>query len=339
MKRMSLIVIGAASLAASAWALQGGAQVTEASVPIAHENSLVAAAGRVEGASETVEIGAEISGRIVDMLVDEGADVQAGQALARLDSLDYRARVRSAEARVAVAEAERDRLVNGARPEDRREAEAQRAHAQAAVDQADIEVTRRQGLLREGVISQEDYERAVRDAKLARARLNETSERSLSVSAGARQDELARAQATVALAIAQLDEARAFFAKTEISAPQAGRIIRRHRRAGEMVSPERGQSLVFELADLSHLRVRADVDETDVSRIAVGQRVYVTADAFPGQQFAGHIVRIGESLGRKNIRTDEPAEKKDTTILETLIDLDAGVKLPLGLRVDVFIGK
>jgi len=340
MKRMSLIVIGAASLAVSAWAMQGRAQVAETNVPVAHEKPIVvAAAGRVEGASETVEIGADISGRIVDMLVDEGADVQPGQVLARLDSLDYRARVRSAEARVGVAVAERDRLVNGARPEDRRQAEAQRAHAQAAVDQADVEVTRRLGLMRDGVISQEEYERAVRDAKLARARLNEAAERSLSVSASARQDELARAQATVALAIAQLDEARALFAKTEIRAPQAGRIIRRHRRAGEMVSPERGQALVFELADLSHLRVRADVDETDVSRIATGQRVFVTADAFPGQQFAGRIVRVGESLGRKNIRTDEPAEKKDTTILETLIDLDAGVKLPLGLRVDVFIGK
>jgi HlyD family secretion protein len=302
-------------------------------------DTVVAAAGRVEGASETVEIGAEVSGRIVEMLVDEGADVAAGQVLARLDALDYRARVRSGEARVAVARAEFDRLVNGARPEDRREAEAQRAHAQAAADQADNEVSRRQGLLRDGVISQEEFERAVRDARLARARLNEAAERSQSVSASARQDDLARARASVALAEAQRDEAQAMLAKTEIRAPHDGRIIRRHRRAGELVSPERGQALVFELADLSHLRVRADVDETDVARIAVGQRVYVTADAFAGQRFAGSVTRVGESLGKKNIRTDEPTEKRDTKVLETLIDLDPGAKLPLGLRVDVFIGR
>jgi ABC exporter DevB family membrane fusion protein len=345
---MILVVIGVASLAATGTAVVVGRQPAEkpsvvgGREPGAAERAgdvRVAAAGRVEAASETVEISAEVSGRIVEMLVDEGADVRAGQVLARLDADDYRARVRSAEARVGVAEAERDRLINGARVEDRREAEAQRAHAQATLDQAETEVTRRQGLLRDGVISQEEFERAVRDARLARARLAEATERSQSVSAGARQDDLARALASVALAAAQLDEARALLAKTEIRAPQAGRIIRRHRRAGELVSPERGQALVFEVADLSHLRVRADVDETDVARIAVGQPVFVTAGAFGDKRFTGRVVRIGQSLGSKNVRSDEPTEKKDTKVLETLIDLDPDVKLPLGLRVDVFIGK
>jgi HlyD family secretion protein len=346
MKRMIIVVVGVASVAVTATAVVGGLQpaagrevsgttLTVGGQPA--ESATVAAAGRVEAASETVEIGAEVSGRLADVLVDEGADVQPGQVLARLDAADYRARVRSAEARVAVSDAELARLINGARAEDRREAEAQRAHAQAALDQAETEVTRRQGLLRDGVISQEEFERALRDAKLARARLTEATERSQSVSASARQDELARARASVALAAAQLDEARAMLAKTELRAPQSGRIIRRHRRAGELVSPERGQALVFELADLSQLRVRADVDETDVARVSVGQRVYVSADAFGDRRFAGRVVRIGEALGKKNIRTDEPAEKKDAKVLETLIDLDAGVKLPLGLRVDVFI--
>jgi HlyD family secretion protein len=358
MKRMILVGVGVASIAVTSLALGIGTQNAETSEDaskagrssaIAGAGStngvtgtagvIVAAAGRVEAAGETVELSAEVTGRLVDVLVDEGADVQAGKVLARLDSADYRARVRSAEARVAVTEAELARLVNGARAEDRREAEAQRAHAQAAVDQADADVARRQPLLRDGVISQEEFERAARDARLARARLAETTERSQSVSASARPDELARARANVALASAQLDEARAMLAKTELRAPQNGRIIRRHRRAGEMVSPERGQALVFELADMSQLRVRADVDETDVARVSVGQGVYVMADAFGDRRFAGRIVRVGQSLGKKNIRTDEPTEKADTKVLETLIDLDPGVKLPLGLRVDVFIQK
>jgi hypothetical protein len=53
----------------------------------------------------------------------------------------------------------------------------------------------------------------------------------------------------------------------------------------------------------------------------------------------GRVIRIGGMLGRKNVRTDEPSERVDTKILETLVELDAGTSLPIGLRVDAFIGS
>jgi HlyD family secretion protein len=96
---------------------------------------------------------------------------------------------------------------------------------------------------------------------------------------------------------------------------------------------------VFTVADTRRLRVRADVDETDVARIAVGQPAWVTADAYGSRRFEGTVVRVGSVLGRKNIRTDEPAEKQDTKVLETLIELAPDARLPVGLRVDVFIGE
>ncbi len=83
--------------------------------------------------------------------------------------------------------------------------------------------------------------------------------------------------------------------------------------------------------------MRVEVDETEVGRVSVGQKAYVTADAFPGQKFWGQVIRAGEQLGRKNIRTDEPAERVDTKVLEALIELYPGVQLPIGLRVDSFI--
>jgi hypothetical protein len=51
------------------------------------------------------------------------------------------------------------------------------------------------------------------------------------------------------------------------------------------------------------------------------------------------VVRIGEELGRKNVRTDEPTERVDMKILETLVELDNGVELPIGLRVNAYIVK
>jgi len=79
------------------------------------------------------------------------------------------------------------------------------------------------------------------------------------------------------------------------------------------------------------------MDETDIARVQVGQRAYVTADAFDGRKFWGRVTRIGGELGRKNVRTDEPTERVDTKILETLVQFDDGRELPAGLRVDSFI--
>jgi hypothetical protein len=94
---------------------------------------------------------------------------------------------------------------------------------------------------------------------------------------------------------------------------------------------------IFTIGDKRALRVRMDVDEADVSRLALGQSAYVTADAYGDQKFWGHIVRIGQELGRKNVRTDEPTERVDSKILETLVQLDNGFSLPVGLRVDAFV--
>jgi hypothetical protein len=94
---------------------------------------------------------------------------------------------------------------------------------------------------------------------------------------------------------------------------------------------------VLSIGDCSTLRVRVDVDESDVARLFLGQKASVTAEAYGDRKFTGHVVRIGQALGRKNIRTDEPTERVDKKILETLVELDPGQTLPIGLRVDAFL--
>ena len=124
--------------------------------------------------------------------------------------------------------------------------------------------------------------------------------------------------------------------KTYVRAPIDGVVIRRHRKVGESVSTQFDSPIVT-LADRSRVRVRVDVDETDVAKLGEGQLAYVTANAFGDRRFPGRIVRVGRMLGRKNVRTDEPAERVDTKVLETLVELTDGHELPLGLRVQAFI--
>ena len=76
-----------------------------------------------------------------------------------------------------------------------------------------------------------------------------------------------------------------------------------------------------------------DADKTDVNKLQIEQRAYVVADAYGDW---GRVVRI-EMLGKKIIRTDEPTERVDTKILETLVELGGDSMLPTRLRVDAMI--
>lgn len=304
--------------------------------PSEHRSAVVAGPGRVEAVSEEVRVSAQIGGRLQDVLVDENDRVRAGQVIAVIENVDYRARVASAEATLRLREADSRRVHNGARAQEREDAAATVREAQAVLDNAKADVARRGNLFNEAVISRAELDNAEEQARVAQARADSARERWSLLEAGSREEDIARADADVALARAALDEAKAVLGKTFLRAPIDGIVLRRHRRSGESVSTQ-FESPIVTLADRSRVRVRVDVDESDVSKLRVGQTGYVTADAFGDRRFSGHIVRVGRILGRKNVRTDEPTERVDTKILETLVELDDGAELPLGLRVQAFI--
>jgi HlyD family secretion protein len=313
---------------------QTAAVIGEAAAANAPE--MAAGPGLVEPRSEEIRVSAQIGGRLSAVLVDEGDRVTAGQVLAVVENADFAARVRSARAELAIEEAELRRVVNGARPQERREAAAAVAEADAVMQNAQADQQRRQHLFREGVGSRADADDGDRAARVAQARLDAARQRAALIEADAREEDRARAESDVSLARSRLEEAQALHEKTFVRAPIDGIVLRRQRRAGETVSTLFDSPIVT-VADDYVRRVRVDVDETDVAKVAVGQAAYVIADAFGDRRFPGRVIRIGQILGRKNVRTDEPTERVDTKVLETLVELEGGRELPLGLRVQAFI--
>lgn len=297
----------------------------------------IVAPGRVEPVSEEVAIGTEIDGRLTAVLVEEGQPVRRGQILATLANADFSARVQLAAAALAERRAELDRLRNGARPQERNESAAFAGEARAVLEQSRAERDRRRFLLDRGAISRSEFEVAERDFAVAQARLEATTQRANLISAPTREEEIRRAEAELAAAEARFAEARAQLARTVILSPLNGFVLRKRKRTGESVSTQMSSPILV-LGDTSRLRVRVDVDETDVARVAVGQKVTLRATAYGDKAFTGVVSSVGRILGRKNIRTDEPSERVDTKILETLIDLAPGTELPIGLRVDATIG-
>jgi HlyD family secretion protein len=299
---------------------------------------LIAGPGRVEPYSEDIKIGSELSGRLKSVNVEEGDTIRRGQVLAELENADYHAQVESSRANVVAKQAVLRKVINGARRQERDEAWSSVNEAKAVMENAQSELRRRKELFSAGVVSREELERYAREADVANSKYEAAVQQHALVDDHAREEDRSLAEADLQLAEAQLDEAQARFGKTFIRSSIEGTVLRKHHRAGESVSNSSTvPDPILTIGDRKTLRVRVDVDETDVSKVQVGQRAYVTADAFGKQKFWGHVVRVGQQLGPKNVRTDEPTEKVDTKILETLVELDPGSSLPDGLRVDAFI--
>ncbi len=331
-----LFTAGAAGVAAMIHARSAAQSAAEAAAtPVRGERSVISAAGRVEPVSEEVKIGSQVAG-VLREVVEEARHLRKGQVIATLENADYAARAAAGRATVAVRQAELDRIVNGAREQERREAAAAVEEARAVVANTRDEMHRRRSLFESGDISRSDWERTGREYQVAEARLRQASEHHAFLDAPARTDERARAEAALALARAQLAEAEALLEKTIVRAPFDGTVLKRYRNAGETVS-DKGDTPIVSFGDDSRLRVRVDVDETDVGRLRRGDRAWFTAEAFGAEKFRGKVVRVGRELGKKNVQTDEPSEKLDTKVLETLVELDGHPPLPPGLRVDSFI--
>ncbi len=309
-----------------------------ATLAVPSNGTWIAGPGLVEPVSEKVKVGSELAGKLQSVLVDQGDHIRKGQVLAVLVNDDYHAAVLAARATLADKEASLQKIINGARQQERAQAFAAVQAAEADMNNALAETQRRQRLYLKGVVSREETENFENQYRVSNARYEEALQHYRLIDATARNEDVAMANAEVLLSHAELDEDDAKYQKTFIRSPIDGVILRRHHRAGETVTnSSTNPDPVFTIGDCEVLRVRVDVDESDVAKLQLGEHAYVMARAFGDHKFWGKVVQIGEELGPKNVQTDDPAEHVDKKILETLVQLDGGHPLPVGLRVDAYI--
>lgn len=276
--------------------------------------------GRVEPADEIVSVGAAFSGVLAAVNVHEGQFVKAGQTLATLFCEDTKAELAEASALVDSARQARYRLLRGSREEERRESADHVTAAQALALEAHSRYQRTAQLLAKDEISRQDSDRARTEMETAEANLRAAQQRKALTNAEPLPEEVAEADAKLR---AKEEREKSLMAKLEqcsIRAPIAGILMRRPLQPGESFSLAIPKPIAL-LADASHLRVRAEVDERDIGLVHVGQQAIVSADAFPGEEFLGKVSKIEALMGRKNVWTGDPTEKSDRDVLEVLIDL------------------
>jgi len=207
----------------------------------------------------------------------------------------------------------RGQLVAELRADDLRaelaEARAKVAEADAEVRHAELDLSRAAELLAKKVDTAARRDAAERDLDVARARA-------------------AAARAAVTRLTAEL-------AKRRVVAPIDGTVIARSADPGETVE---ARVPIVTIADLSQVRVEAEVDEFDVGRVRAGDPVRVTAEGFDGTSWRGTVEEIPAAVSGRRLKPQDPGRPSDTRVLIVKVRLDEPTPLKLGQRVEVSIG-
>jgi HlyD family secretion protein len=301
---------------------------------------------RVSGYVEATEVlvSPEIGGRLVELQVDEGARVEAGQVIGRIDARDIQLQMDRTRAERGTSDAQLRLLEAGSRVEDIRQAQAQvdAAIAEAtAVDaelkSARLDLDRFQALLtaNAGSVKQRDDAQARVDVALARQRAAQERVRAARetlarLEAGTRPEEIQAARARLASADVQIAVLEKALRDTEVISPASGIVTQKLVDAGEIVG--KGTPLVV-VTDLDHAWANLFVPEPMVPRITIGQAATVYTDA--GGQGLGGSVTFVSSRAEFTPRNVQTAEERAKLVYRIKVSVDnrQGV-LKLGMPVD-----
>ncbi len=277
---------------------RGGARVRTEEVQRRDLVQVVTASGRIRPHLR-VEIQADVSGRIVDLRVDEGDWTTEGDTLLIIDPNTFIAAAQRSEAALSSSQ-------------------ANAAQSRASRDQAD-RLLRRTRRIREQnpeLISEQELEDALTNFEVQQA-LYEASEH------------------MVEQARATLREARDRLSKTVITAPMTGRVVRLNVEQGETAivgTMNNPGTVLLTVADLSEMEAVVEVDETDIPQIELGDSASIEIDAFPNQVFTGRVTEIGHSSIQGGVAGLSGLTSDQSVDFEVVIRLD---NPPSSLRTDL----
>ncbi len=295
MKRATIIVIAlvAVGISAGAYYMRRGdkePQIATAQVTRGDVVDTVGATGTLEAVT-TVQVGTQVSGTVQELYADFNAIVRKGQVIARLDPSLIQTQIEQQEANVARAQAEVERL-------------------RVSLDDVRVKLTRARGLSDRGLIPKTELEAAEVNVRSTEAQLRS-------------------AQAGITQARANLNQMRVNLDHTVIHAPIDGIVISRNVDVGQTVAASmQAPTLYLLAADLTKMKVNANIDEADVGRIRPGQAVRFRVDAYPTDDFLGTVSQIRL----------QPVIVQNVVTYATVIDVpNPALKLKPGMTANVTI--
>jgi len=295
MKRATIVIIAlvAVGISAGAYYMRRGSkepQITVAPVTRGDVVDTVGATGTLEAVT-TVQVGTQVSGTVQELYADFNSIVRKGQVIARLDPSLIQTQIEQQEANVARAQAEMERL-------------------RVSLEDARVKLTRARDLSDRSLIPKTELEAAEVNVRSTEAQLRS-------------------AQAGMTQARANLNQMRVNLDHTVIHAPIDGIVISRNVDVGQTVAASmQAPTLYLLAADLTKMKVNANIDEADVGRIRPGQAVRFRVDAYPTDDFLGTVSQIRL----------QPVVVQNVVTYATVIDVpNPALKLKPGMTANVTI--
>lgn len=288
--------------------------------------------GNIEAHESLVSF--KVTGRIIDLPVDEGMAMKTGDLLARLDSADYRQQVGIDEATTRVRNRELALGLAGARVQEIEEARESIVDAQADLDQKKKDFARYEALYKKDEIAGQTRDQAATAVTRAQATLDRAQEIYNELVEGTRKEELDVERSDLRLARQNLEMSRIRLGYTVLQAPFNGIVLVREAELGEVVSP--GTPIVT-LADLDHIWLRVYLPETDLAKVCWGQAVDIRTDTYPGKMYHGRVsvISADAEFTPKSVQTEQ---ERVTLVYRIKVDVEnPNHELKPGMPADAYI--
>lgn len=252
----------------------------------------ITANGKIQPETE-VKISPEISGEIVELIINDGDEVKEGQLLLRIKPDIYVSSLERAEA-----------AVNGAKA-NLSNSKAQLTQIKAQYDQAKLSYNRSKKLWEEGAISEADWETAQSSFEIAKANVESANQA------------VAGAEFQVSSAVASLKEARERLTKTSIFAPMSGTIAALYVEKGQRVAGTdlMAGSDLLTIADLNKMELLVEVNENDIVRVKQNDTATIEVDAYLDRKFKGIVTEIANSAKSTQGMTSDQVTNFEVKIL------------------------
>lgn len=270
--------------------------------------------------SRSADVGPLVAGRVMEVFVDEGAAVKAGQPIASLEPNLIDPQIREQEAQIQAQKAALDKALHGPRSE-----EIARARVEANVSETNRK--RLEHLLEQGIVPQQDYDVAAAQAKTSLETLRE-------LEAGTRAEDIAAARAALAGAESRLAYLHRQREETLVRAPADGVIQSIDLRPGDLVAA--GQPVV-KILEPSQLWVRVYVPEPKLGSVVKGARVTIHVDTWPDRAFSGRVVEISDraEYTPRNVQT---LDQRGDQVFGVKVAIDPSPDLKPGMAAFVTLG-
>jgi HlyD family secretion protein len=264
-------------------------------------SSTVTASGEIRP-RKYVNIGANVMGRLTEILVKEGDQVRKGQLLARQESVQAGADVEAQKASLSSAQADATgaEAALKAADDNLRTSQAGVDRAKSEVDRTTLNLGRAKQLFDEKLVARQEYDQRRAESESAAASLREAQSRleqarsqraQTAASLAGSQKRIAQVQATVTRVNDVLE-------KSYSVSPLDGVVTNLPVRVGETVVPgiqNSSASLIMTIADMSLITAEVKVDETDIVNVKLDQLAEITIDAIPNKTYKGHVIEIGNT--------------------------------------------